>query len=83
MGRRMVMKECIGHNEVPSSVGGRRTYSILVQFYLFQFVVRYMKNKRIIYTYHFRISWFEKANLAVNYIGCAPLHLLILAKMMN
>ena len=50
MGRRMVMEGCIGHNEVPSSVGGRRSYSILVQFYLFQFVVRYMKNKRMIYT---------------------------------
>ena len=84
MGRRMVMKECIGHNEVPSSVGGRRSYSILVQFHLFPFVVCHMKNKKNnLHNYHFRISWFEKANLAVNYIGCAPLHLLILAKMMN
>ena len=48
MGRRMVMEGCIGHNEVLSSVGGRRSYSLLVQFHLLQFVVRHMKNKKII-----------------------------------
>ena len=50
MGRRMVMEGCIGHIEVLSSVGGRRSYSLLVQFHLLQFVVRHMKNKKNNYT---------------------------------